>query len=59
MKTCERCMRIIEADEECRSYDKLSISAGGFTFYYHVTCAPAEVPDPPATSRPRSRTRDI
>jgi hypothetical protein len=59
MKFCERCMRLIEADEEYESHDKLSISAGGFTFHYHLACAPTEIPARPAASRLRHRTRDI
>jgi hypothetical protein len=59
VKICEHCQRLIKPDEECRSYDKLSISAGGFTFHYHLTCAPTEIPARPATSRLRHRTRDI
>jgi len=59
VKFCERCQRLIKPDEECESHDKLSISAGGFAFHYHLTCAPTESPGQPATPRPRSRTRDI
>jgi hypothetical protein len=59
MKFCERCQRLIEADEEYESHDKLSISAGGFTFHYHLTCPLTESSGRPATSRLRHRTREI
>jgi hypothetical protein len=38
MKICEHCHRLIKPDEEHRSFDKFSTSAGGFSFHYHLAC---------------------
>lgn len=59
MKICERCMRLIKADEEYESHDKLSISAAGTTVHVHKVCPLPEIPGRPAASRIQRRTRDI
>lgn len=53
---CERCEQPIKPDEEYRSYDKPSTSAGGFAFHYHLTCQLTESPRRPAPA-PATSTR--